>query len=102
MKQDQSRDSRHLAQSSDALARATNAGGEVVGFRDLQRRIRHSRGLRADAWLFANSKVGLRLRAIIEPENTFDDGIELGRNGERAGAATVCARAMLIPAQVGA
>ena len=40
------------------------------------------------------------LRAIVEAEDPFDDGFEIGGNRERAGAAAVRARAVLIAAQV--
>jgi len=59
---------------ADGLACAVDAGRKVIELRNLNRRVRDADGGGiSDRLYFAKPKVGVRLRAIIETENSLND-----------------------------
>src|SRR5208283_4469652 len=86
---------------SDALPGARRARGKAVRLRNLRRREGNGRGLCVDVrFLLAQAKMRFGLRAIVQPENAFNDEFQLGGNREAARAAAVRARTVLVAAQV--
>ena len=91
-------------QDSHTLARAVRAGRKIVSLRDNQRSVRNVCGFRAHCAgcivIFAAAEMSLRLRAVIEAEDAFDDAFERGGDLKCAGAAAVVALCVLVTAQL--
>jgi len=91
-------------QDSHALAGAVRSGRKIVSLRDNQRSVRNICGLRADfagcIVIFAAAEMSLRLRAVIEAEDAFDDAFERGGNLKRPGAAAVVALCVLVATEL--